>query len=79
MNFRKKSKVEEPKCIGKEELDELIHCIKTFKYLDKTLYTCKVCEYLSENIQQIENHVYNFHILPKRRMSEIDIVINYIE
>ena len=83
INFRNKSKVEDTICgVGvcrEEELEELIQCIKTFKYLDKQLHSCKLCEYMSDNSKQMENHVYNFHILPKRRMSEHDIVINYIE
>ena len=79
MNFKKKPKVQDTKCLQKEELEELVHSIKTFKYLDKHLYSCKVCDYLSDNMGQMQNHVYNFHVLPKRRMSELDIVINYIE
>ena len=83
LNFRNKSKVEETSCVDvecrEEDLEEMIHCIKTFQYLDKQLYSCKLCEYLSDNNKQMKNHVYNLHIVPKRRMSEQDIVINYIE
>ena len=80
LNLGKKSKVEENKSARDDELDdELVHSIRTFQYLDKQLYSCKTCEYLTDEYANVENHIYNFHILPKRRMSEQDIVIHYIE
>ena len=38
LNFRNKSKVEETSCVDvecrEEDLEEMIHCIKTFQYLN---------------------------------------------
>ena len=61
-----------------EELNEMINCIKTFRYLDKNLLCCKICSFMTEGRDQIERHVLIFHIQPKRRMSERDIVIDYL-
>ena len=80
LDFRKKSKVEQPKCLKiSEDSNELIQSIKTFQYLDKKVFSCKVCEHLTDSETSIQSHVQNYHILPKRRMSEQDIVIHYID
>ena len=80
INFQKKSKVEEQKCssISKDSA-ELIRSIKTFHYLDKRVFSCKICEYLTDKEDKIQCHVQNYHIMPTRRMSEQDIVIHYID
>ena len=61
-----------------EELDEMVESIKTFQYLDKVLLSCKICNFLTDGRDSIERHVRIFHIQPRRRMSERDIVINYV-
>ena len=61
------------------ELDDFVNTIKTFKYLDRITFTCKVCEYYNENKDTVIRHVNEFHIEPKKRMSDRDIVIQYIE
>ena len=80
LDFRKKPRVEQPKCLKiSEDSNELIQSIKTFQYLDKKVFSCKVCEHLTDSETSIQSHVQNYHILPKRRMSEQDIVIHYID
>ena len=69
---------EEMKCENIEDLDEMIRSIKTFQYFDKTLFSCKICNFMSEAKPKIDRHVAVVHIQPKRRMSERDIVIDYI-
>jgi hypothetical protein len=61
------------------ELDDYVNTIKTFKYLDRDTFACKVCDYYNENKDIVIRHVNEFHIKPKKRMSDHDIVINYIE
>ena len=65
-------------CEKPEQLDDMVKSIKTFKYLDKILLSCKICNFLTEGRDKIERHVRIFHIEPRRRMSERDIVINYV-
>ena len=69
---------QEMKCENIGDLGELIRSIKTFQYFDKTLFSCKICNFMTEAKQKIERHVAVVHIQPKRRMSERDIVIDYI-
>ena len=61
------------------ELDDFVNTIKTFKYLDRITFTCKVCEYYNENKDTVIRHVNEFHIEPRKRMSDRDIVTQYIE
>ena len=68
----------EIKCENTEDLGEMIRSIKTFQYFDKTLFSCKICNFMTEVKQKIERHVAVVHVQPKRRMSERDIVIDYI-
>ena len=68
----------EMKCENNEDLGEMIRSIKTFQYFDKTLFSCKICNFMTEAKPKIERHVAVVHIQPKRRMSERDIVIDYI-
>lgn len=65
-------------CENIEDLNEMIRSIKTFQYFDKTLFSCKICNFMTEAKEKIERHVTVVHIQPKRRMSERDIVIDYI-
>ena len=60
------------------DLDEMIRSIKTFQYFDKNIFSCKICNFMTEARQKIERHVTVVHIQPKRRMSERDVVIDYI-
>ena len=61
------------------ETECLIDSFKTFQYLDKILYSCNICGHLSTVKSKLESHVYFSHVLPKRRMSEADIVKDYLE
>ena len=61
------------------ELEDYVNTIKTFKYLDRDTFCCKVCDYYSEKRDTVIRHVNEFHIKPKKRMSDHDSVINYIE
>ena len=61
------------------ELDDFVNTIKTFRYLDRITYTCKVCEYYNENKDTVIRHVSEFHIEPRRRLSDKEIVSQYIE
>ena len=61
-----------------QDLDEMIRSIKTFKYFDRNIFSCKICNFMTEARQKIERHVTVIHIQPKRRMSERDVVIDYI-
>ena len=80
ITYHKKSKIDEEKCLKVSEYSgDLIRSIKTFHYLDKKVFSCKICEYLTDKEDKIQLHVQNIHILPRRRMSEQDIVIHYIE
>ena len=62
-----------------EELDDYVNTIKTFKYLDRDTFACAVCDYYSDKWDSVTRHAHEFHIKPKRRMSDHDIVIDYIE
>ena len=60
------------------DMGEMIRSIKTFQYFDKNIFSCKICNFMTEARQKIERHVTLVHIQPKRRMSERDVVIDYI-
>ena len=61
------------------DFDEMIKSIKTFQYLDKVLLSCKICNFMAEGREKMERHILIFHIQPKRRMSEKDIIIDYVD
>ena len=61
------------------EMECLVDSVKTYQYLDKTLFCCTFCGHLGLMKSEVELHVYNYHIATKRRLTEADMVINYLD
>ena len=61
------------------DLSNHVSTIKTFKYLDRDTFACKVCDFYGDKKDTVIRHVNEFHIKPRRRMSDHDTVKNYIE
>ena len=62
-----------------EDLARYVSTINTFKYLDRDTFACKVCHFYADSRETVIRHVNEFHIKPKRRMSDHDLVTDYIE
>ena len=69
----------EYKQVVEGDMDKYIDTIQTFKYLDRDTFICKFCQFYCETRETVKHHINEFHIKPKRRMSEEDLVIEYIE
>ena len=60
-------------------LEDFIKTVKTVKFLDRTTFSCKVCDYYNENKDIVVKHVTRFHIQSKKTLSEKEIFAKYVK
>jgi len=60
-------------------LDMFLETIETTKHEKRLTFSCKVCEYFNEDKDVVARHVREFHVEPRRTMTERDLVMDYIE